>query len=141
MAVSNTKERYSYILCLDRSRSISKKEVPRLQKRLFSTLHISVNFDNELKNKGELMRFDMIEKLRDLADAQLLKKKARLEKKYSKTLKEISSTYDTESENPLSDEVFKAMGIDSEKLPDLPVEKNTEEKKIIRKRSNGEVDL
>mmetsp|Transcript_39450 Transcript_39450/g.63195 ORF Transcript_39450/g.63195 Transcript_39450/m.63195 type:complete len:88 (-) Transcript_39450:267-530(-) len=87
------------------------------------------------------MRFDMIEKLRDLADAQLLKKKARLEKKYSKTLKEISSTYDTESENPLSDEVFKAMGIDSEKLPDLPVEKNTEEKKIIRKRSNGEVDL
>jgi len=88
------------------------------------------------------MRFDMIEKLRDLADAQLLKKKARLENKYSKTLKEISSNYDTESDNPLSDDVFKAMGIDSEKLPDLPTEKkNAEEQKRFRMKSNGEVDL
>jgi len=98
---------------VDNSNSISAGEVPQLQARLFETLHIAVDFSNEIQEEGDLKRYVMIEKMRDMAEKRLDSKKKAIEQRYEQKVQEIERKVFAATDEPLGDEVLKYMAPDS----------------------------
>mmetsp|Transcript_26789 Transcript_26789/g.51951 ORF Transcript_26789/g.51951 Transcript_26789/m.51951 type:complete len:355 (+) Transcript_26789:18-1082(+) len=114
----------------DGSRTISKEEAPVLIKRLKDTLGIEIDFDEELKS-GDLMRYDMIDKLRKMADAKLERRIKALEEDYEQKLQLLRETYDEKKENPLDDDMVRAMGVDPKTVPtNLAIRRKKEKKEV-----------
>ncbi|GAB5369736.1 hypothetical protein AAMO2058_001431200 [Amorphochlora amoebiformis] len=86
----------------DKNHTISASELPKLQQRLKSTLGCTVDFTEELKN-GDLKRYQMIEKLRDLSESTLDKRKKTHARMYEQRLAEIKIKYKVDEKDPLHD--------------------------------------
>ncbi len=96
----------------DNSRTITRDELPLLQRKFKEQLNITIDFSQDLEGDGEVTRVEMIDRLRTKADAVLNVKREQLRAAYERELAHIRDTFEKEGVDPLSDAVVAAMGAD-----------------------------
>jgi len=92
----------------DHSHALDSKEVKHLCSRLKKTMNITINFDDELK-EGDLFRYQMIEKIEELAEKKLKLKKIEHKEHYEKQVKSIDEKFLSECEGVVKAEEKKSV--------------------------------